>query len=97
MDIIMTLDFNFPNPDAEDVISDEDESSDEEIQAISDPAAKEAAKKTKRLHKKMLNLDKTVLDLLKKAEAKAVIPLLPGGEEEVVRNQQLSASMMLAV
>ncbi|KAJ9105440.1 hypothetical protein QFC21_001811 [Naganishia friedmannii] len=98
MDIIMTLDFNFPNPDAQDsILEDEDESSDEEIQAISDPTAKEAAKETKRLHKRMLNLDKTVLNLLKKAEATAVIPLLPGGEEEVVRNQQLSASMMLAV
>ncbi|KAJ9120686.1 hypothetical protein QFC22_002617 [Naganishia vaughanmartiniae] len=98
MDIIMTLDFNFPNPDAQDSTSeDEDESSDEDIQAISDPTAREDAKKTKRLHRQMLNLDKTVLDLLKKAEAKAVIPLLPGGEEEVVRNQQLSASMMLAV
>lgn len=94
----MTLDFHFPNPDAQEFPSEgEDDSSDEEIQAISDPVAKEAAKETKRLHKRMLNLDKTVLDLLKKAEAKAVIPLLPGGEEEVVRNQQLSASMMLAV
>lgn len=93
----MTLDFNFPNPDAQDSSMVEPESSDEEFQAISDPSAKEAARKKKRLHKQMLKLDRTVLELLKKGEAKSVIPLVPGGEEEVVRNQQLAASMMLAV
>lgn len=92
----MTLDFNFPNPDAP-ASSTESDSSDEELQLISDPAGKEEARKKKRLHKKMLNLDKSVLELLKKGEAKSVIPLVPGGEEEVVRNQQLSTSMMLAV
>lgn len=93
----MTLDFNFPNPDAQEPAAAESDSSDEEFRAISDPSAKVAAQKKKRLHRRMLKLDRTVLELLKKGEAKSVIPLVPGGEEEVVRNQQLSASMMLAV
>ncbi|GHJ84310.1 hypothetical protein NliqN6_0712 [Naganishia liquefaciens] len=97
MDVIMTLDFNFPNPDAPESALEEGNFSDEEFQGMTDPAAKAEAQKKKRLHRRMLKLDRTVLELLKKGEAKSVIPLVPGGEEEVVRNQQLSASMMLAV
>jgi hypothetical protein len=97
MDLIMTLDFNFPNPDAQDPASADSDSSDEELRAMSDPTERMAAQKKKRLHKRMLKLDRTVLELLKKGEAKSFIPLVPGGEEEVVRNQQLSASMMRAV
>ncbi len=54
-------------------------------------------RKKRHLHKKMIELDRSVLHLLQRAEHQAVIPLVPGGEEEVVRNQQLAASMMLAV
>ena len=97
MDVIMTLDFNFPNPDAPESALGKGDFSDEEFQGITDPVAKADAQKKKRLHRRMLQLDRTVLELLKKGEAKSVIPLVPGGEEEVVRNQQLSASMMLAV
>jgi hypothetical protein len=45
----------------------------------------------------MVDLDEEVMRLMKEAEATAVIDLVPGGEEEVVRNQQLSARLGLAV
>lgn len=60
------------------------------------PDQKLAAKQKKTTHKRMIQLDKSVTDLLKQGEKMAVVPLVPGGEEEVVRNQQLAASMMLA-
>lgn len=96
MDVIMTLDFNFPDPSAPPEVYPY-ESSDEEVDAISDPETKLAARRKKAIYKRMLALDKHVLDLLKQAETASVIPLITGDEEEVARNQQLAASMMLAV
>lgn len=49
------------------------------------------------LKRRMLEVDAEVMDLLERAEQSAVIDLVPGGEEEVVRNQQLSARLGLAV
>jgi hypothetical protein len=45
----------------------------------------------------MLEVDAEVMALMQAAEKSAVIELVPGGEEEVVRNQQLSARLGLAV
>jgi hypothetical protein len=95
MDLIMTLDYNLPNPNPSTPPIDA-EVSDDEMTDMS-PQEKQAAKEKKTLHKRMVKLDRSVLDLLKQGETMAVIPLVPGGEEEVVRNQQLAASMMLAV
>ena len=50
-----------------------------------------------KLKQRMLEVDAEVMDLLQRAEESAVIELVPGGEEEVVRNQQLSARLGLAV
>lgn len=49
------------------------------------------------LKQRMLEVDAEVMELLQRAEKSAVIELVPGGEEEVVRNQQLSARLGLAV
>ncbi|OCF76632.1 hypothetical protein I204_02330 [Kwoniella mangroviensis CBS 8886] len=46
---------------------------------------------------KMYDVDKQIMDLIKKAEETAVIDLVPGAEEEVARNQQLQARLGLAV
>jgi hypothetical protein len=95
MDLIMTLDYNLPNPNPSTPPIDAEVSDDE--MAEMGPQEKQAAKEKKTLHRRMVKLDRSVLDLLKQGETMAVIPLVPGGEEEVVRNQQLAASMMLAV
>lgn len=50
-----------------------------------------------KLKQRMLEVDTEVMNLLQQAEKSAVIELVPGGEEEVVRNQQLSARLGLAV
>ena len=47
--------------------------------------------------RKMYQVDREVMEMMKHAESLAVIDLVPGGEEEVVRNQQLSARLGLAV
>jgi hypothetical protein len=47
--------------------------------------------------RKMCQADREVMEMMKHAESLAVIELVPGGEEEVVRNQQLSARLGLAV
>ena len=47
--------------------------------------------------RKMYQADREVMEMMKHAESLAVIELVPGGEEEVVRNQQLSARLGLAV
>lgn len=59
----------------------------------------EASKKVdfEKLKRKMLEVDAEVMGLMQQAEKSAVIELVPGGEEEVVRNQQLSARLGLAV
>jgi hypothetical protein len=59
----------------------------------------DAAKKIDfdKLKRKMLEVDAEVMGLMQQAEKSAVIELVPGGEEEVVRNQQLSARLGLAV
>lgn len=49
------------------------------------------------IHRKILETDQQVMELMKQAEASAVIELVPGGEEEVVRNQQLSTRLGLSV
>ena len=49
------------------------------------------------LKRRMLEVDAEVMGLMQAAEKSAVIELVPGGEEEVVRNQQLSARLGLAV
>ncbi|WWC59163.1 uncharacterized protein I303_101711 [Kwoniella dejecticola CBS 10117] len=49
------------------------------------------------VRQKMYDVDKQVMDLIKQAEATAIIELVPGGEEEVGRNQQLQARLGLAV
>ncbi len=100
MDLIMTLDFNMPNPSAPltppaSTRSGSGDSEDERADMSNEEAAEWRKKRT--LHKKMVNLDRGVLRMLQQAEQRAVIALVPGGEEEVVRNQQLAASMMLAV
>lgn len=92
----MTLDFNFPDPSAPPEVYPY-ESSDEDVEAIADSDGKLAARRKKAIYKRMLAIDKHVLDLLKQAETASVIPLITGDEEEVARNQQLAASMMLAV
>jgi hypothetical protein len=46
---------------------------------------------------KIVQVDREVMEFMKLAEASSVIELVPGGEEEVVRNQQLSARLGLAV
>jgi hypothetical protein len=95
MDLIMTLDYNLPNPNPPTPPADGDLTDDEMVGMSIEE--KKAAKEKKALHKQMIKLDRSVLNLLKQGETMAVIPLVPGGEEEVVRNQQLAASMMLAV
>ena len=49
------------------------------------------------LQQQIRNVDAQVLDMMRRAEAGAIIDLVPGGEEEVVRNQQLSARLALSV
>ncbi|WVW78770.1 hypothetical protein I302_100732 [Kwoniella bestiolae CBS 10118] len=49
------------------------------------------------IRQKMYTVDKQIMDLIKQAEQTAVIDLVPGGEEEVARNQQLQARLGLAV
>lgn len=46
---------------------------------------------------KIVQVDREVMEFMKLAEVSSVIELVPGGEEEVVRNQQLSARLGLAV
>jgi hypothetical protein len=46
---------------------------------------------------RIVQVDREVMEFMKLAEASSVIELVPGGEEEVVRNQQLSARLGLAV
>ena len=47
--------------------------------------------------RQMFSVDADILDLLEKAEENSVIDFVTGGEEEVVRNQQLSSRLGLAV
>ncbi|WRT65049.1 uncharacterized protein IL334_001991 [Kwoniella shivajii] len=49
------------------------------------------------VREKMYDMDKKIMDLIKQAEKTAVVDLVPGGEEEVTRNQQLQARLGLAV
>lgn len=49
------------------------------------------------MKRKLVEADYQVMEMIKQAEATAVIELVPGGEEEVVRNQQLAARLGLAV
>jgi hypothetical protein len=102
MDLIWTLDYDMPNtnslptPPSSRSASNSAEEESEEDRDLSNEAPDENTKK-KVVYKQMIELDKTVLNLLQQAETQSVIPLVPGGEEEVVRNQQLAASMVLAV
>ena len=50
-----------------------------------------------RMRRQIFAVDAQVTEMMKEAEAMSVIALVPGGEEEVVRNQQLSARLGLAV
>ncbi|RXK42243.1 hypothetical protein M231_00602 [Tremella mesenterica] len=50
-----------------------------------------------KVHQEMFEIDRQVMELMQEAERTSVIELVPGGEEEVVRNQQLSARLGLAV
>ncbi|WWD22035.1 hypothetical protein CI109_106523 [Kwoniella shandongensis] len=52
---------------------------------------------TEMTRRKILETDNQVLEMLKEAEKMNVIELVPGGEEEVVRNLQLAARLGLAV
>ncbi|WVF70097.1 hypothetical protein IAT40_004885 [Kwoniella sp. CBS 6097] len=49
------------------------------------------------MRQQIYDVDKEIMDLMKQAEVTSVIELVPGGEEEVVRNQQLQARLGLAV
>ncbi|WVQ83972.1 hypothetical protein IAT38_006117 [Cryptococcus sp. DSM 104549] len=49
------------------------------------------------MRRQMLDVDQQINVMLKQAEETNVIDMVPGGEEEVVRNQQLSARLALAV
>ncbi|KAK4688928.1 pre-rRNA-processing protein TSR1, partial [Tremellales sp. Uapishka_1] len=49
------------------------------------------------LRRAVVEVDRAVSDLLREAEESSIIDLVPGGEEEVVRNQQLAARLGLAV
>ncbi|OCF41820.1 hypothetical protein I317_04330 [Kwoniella heveanensis CBS 569] len=49
------------------------------------------------MRQQIYDVDKQIMDLMKQAEVTSVIELVPGGEEEVVRNQQLQARLGLAV
>lgn len=61
------------------------------------PTELPASADPERLKQRMLEVDAEVMGLMQAAEKSAVIELVPGGEEEVVRNQQLSARLGLAV
>ena len=47
--------------------------------------------------RKMFDVDAGILNLLRQAEAKSVIDFVSGGEEEVIRNQQLASRLAIAV
>lgn len=49
------------------------------------------------MKRQMVEIDRQIIDLMKQAEAMAIIELVPGGEEEVVRNQQMATRLGLAV
>lgn len=53
--------------------------------------------KKAKMRKDILGVDALVTDMMRKAEETAIIDLVPGGEEEVVRNLQLSARLGLSV
>jgi len=48
------------------------------------------------MERQVVEIDRQVMDLMKQAERTAIIELVPGGEEEVVRNQQTAARLGLA-
>lgn len=50
-----------------------------------------------KMRKTIYGVDSEITEMMRIAEETAVIELVPGGEEEVVRNQQLSARLGLAV
>jgi hypothetical protein len=49
------------------------------------------------LRNQMMETDRMVQDMMKEAERTSIIELVPGGEEEVARNQQLAVRFGLAV
>lgn len=53
--------------------------------------------KKAKMRKEIFDVDAQITEMMRKAEETAVIELVPGGEEEVVRNQQLSSRLGLAV
>ena len=53
--------------------------------------------KKAKMRKEIFDVDAQVTEMMRIAEETAVIELVPGGEEEVVRNQQLSSRLGLAV
>ena len=50
-----------------------------------------------KLRRDMLEMDRQIMEMMKEAERTSIIELVPGGEAEVARNQQLSAMLGLAV
>jgi len=53
--------------------------------------------KQAKMRKEIFDVDAQITEMMRIAEETAVIELVPGGEEEVVRNQQLSSRLGLAV
>lgn len=51
----------------------------------------------RRIKRDLVTMDRSVVEWMKQAEASSIIELVPGAEEEVVRNQQLSARLGCAV
>ena len=56
----------------------------------------EAVQKELETRKQMADIDTEILKLLKQTENDAVVELVPGGEEEVVRNMQLAVKLAVA-
>jgi hypothetical protein len=50
-----------------------------------------------KMKKDVMDVDAQITEMMRKAEETAIIELVPGGEEEVVRNLQLSSRLGLAV
>jgi hypothetical protein len=68
-----------------------------ETTAWGSPPDQATAEAKEEMRRKIIDIDREVMEFMKLAEASSVIELVPGGEEEVVRNQQLSARLGLAV
>lgn len=65
--------------------------------SASSPNSTPSHEERRRIKRDLVMMDRSVVEWMKQAEMSSIIELVPGAEEEVVRNQQLSARLGCAV